>query len=55
MRVLYYLADMFIDTFGITRPTARARRQAAFFILTLLVLAIGAAALAFALLHGVMK
>jgi hypothetical protein len=38
MGFLYFLADTFIDTFGITRPTEKTRKQAAFFILALLVL-----------------
>ena len=38
MRFLYFLADMFIDGFGITRPTEKTRTQAAFFILALLIL-----------------
>ena len=38
MRFLYFLADTFIDTFGITHPTEKARKQAAFFILALLIL-----------------
>lgn len=33
MALLYFLADAFINTFGITKPTEAARRQAAFFIL----------------------
>jgi hypothetical protein len=37
MRFLYFLADTFIQTFGITRPTESARRQTAFFILGLLI------------------
>ncbi|SNT24865.1 hypothetical protein SAMN05421770_10675 [Granulicella rosea] len=32
MRLLYLLADLFIDTFGITHPTEKARTQAAWFI-----------------------
>ncbi len=40
MNILYFLVDMFINTFGITRPTEKARRQAAFFILALLVLVV---------------
>ena len=38
MGFLYFLADTFISTFGITRPSAKTRKQAAFFILALLVL-----------------
>ncbi len=53
MPVLYFLADTFIKTFGITQPTAKARRQTAFFILALLILVILAATGAFFLLHSV--
>ncbi len=42
MRLLYFLADSFIAFFGITRPTERARTQAAFFILALMLLALAA-------------
>jgi hypothetical protein len=38
MRVPEALAGVFISTFGITEPTEKARRQAAWFILTLLTL-----------------
>ena len=38
MRLLYFLADTFVNTFGITQPTERARKQAAFFILGLIIL-----------------
>ena len=53
MKFLYFLADSFIAFFGITRPTEKARTQAAFFIvsLTLLVL-IGVAAVGLAI-HSV--
>lgn len=44
MRLLYFLADTFIDTFGITRPTEKARKQAAFFILGLLLVALAGVA-----------
>ena len=44
MQFLYFLADAFINTFGITRPTDKARKQAAFFILTLILLVIVAVA-----------
>jgi hypothetical protein len=46
MKLLYFLADSFINTFGITRPTEKARKQAAFFILGLILLALSAAAIA---------
>jgi hypothetical protein len=54
MKVLYFLADAFINTFGITRPSQKARKQAAFFILCLLILAIAAAVTAGAVVHSVM-
>lgn len=43
MKLLYFLADAFINTFGITRPTETARRQAAFFILALMAFAVALA------------
>jgi hypothetical protein len=55
MRLLYFLADTFINTFGITQPTEKARRQAAFFILGLMLVVVGLAAGAFAVLHAWMQ
>ena len=55
MGLIYFLADAFINTFGITQPTERARRQAAFFILTLLALALTGATAAFFVIHASMK
>lgn len=40
MRFLYFIADTFVNTFGITQPTEKARKQAAFFILGLIVIMI---------------
>jgi hypothetical protein len=54
MKFLYFLADSFINTFGITRPTEKARKQAAFFILGLILVALGAATIAGILVHSVM-
>ncbi len=54
MSLLYFLADAFINTFGITRPTEKARKQAAFFILGLIILAIALATVAGFLVHSVM-
>ena len=54
MRFLYYLADMFIDTFGITRPTQKARTQAAFFILGLSLLMLVGVFIAGIAVHSVM-
>jgi uncharacterized membrane protein len=51
MGLLYFLADSFVNTFGITQPTEKARKQAAFFILGLLVLLVcGVAAVGYVLL-----
>ena len=55
MGFIYFLADSFINTFGITQPTEKARRQAAFFILSLLVLTMAVATIAFVVLHAYMK
>ena len=37
MRLLEVLAAAFINTFGITQPTEKTRRRAAWFILALLI------------------
>jgi hypothetical protein len=42
MRLLEALANIFINTFGITQPSDKTRRQAAWFILALLVAALTA-------------
>ena len=55
MRFLYFLADTFINTFGITQPTEKNRRKAAFFILTLLVLMLAGLVVAGAVIHSAMK
>ena len=55
MQLLYFLADTFIKTFGITQPTEKNRRQAAFFILTLLVLMLAGLVAAGFVIHTVMK
>ena len=52
MKLLYFLADTFINTFGITRPSEKARKQAAFFILTLILLALAAATTAGLVVHS---
>lgn len=54
MKLLYFLADAFINTFGITRPTEKARKQAAFFILGLIMIAIALAAIAGILVRSTM-
>jgi hypothetical protein len=46
MTLLYFIADTFIDTFGITRPSENARKRAALFILFLIVLAVAIASAA---------
>ena len=46
MGFLYFLADTFISTFGITRPNEKTRKQAAFFILALIVLMLTGVAVA---------
>lgn len=38
MRLLLFLARAFINTFGITQPTVKQEKQAAWFIATLLTL-----------------
>ncbi len=55
MKLLYYLADLFVDTFGITRPSASGRRVAAFFILGLLLLVLLAVTVTGVVLHSLMK
>ena len=55
MKLLYYLADLFVDVFGITRPSAPARRRAAFFILGLLLLVVAVVVGAGILLHAMMQ
>lgn len=55
MGFLYFLADTFINTFGITRPTEKTRKQAAFFILTLMLLTIGGAVGAYVVIHTYMR
>jgi hypothetical protein len=54
MRLLYFLADMFINTFGITQPTQKTRKRAAFFILGLIVLVLATATSAFFIIHSLM-
>ena len=55
MGFLYFLADTFIRTFGITQPTERTRRQAAFFILGLLLLMLAGVVAAGIVVHSVMR
>ena len=55
MAFLYFLADTFIDTFGITRPTEQTRRKAAFFILVLLLLTLAGVVAVGIVVHAVMR
>ena len=55
MGFIYFLADTFINTFGITQPTEKARKQAAFFILALIILTLTIATVVFVVLHAYMK
>ena len=55
MALLYFLADAFINTFGITQPTEKTRRQAAFFILGLMVLLLATVTAVGYLLYTVMQ
>ncbi len=55
MGFLYFIVDLFINTFGITRPTDQARRRAAFFILGLLILVVAGAVAAFVVVSRLMK
>lgn len=55
MALLYFLADAFINTFGITRPTEAARRHAAFFILGMSVLVLLAVVAAGFVIHLAMR
>jgi hypothetical protein len=52
MRLFEALAGIFINTFGITQPTDKTRRQAAWFILSLLTLVLcGLVAAGFLIAH----
>ncbi len=55
MRLLEAFANLFLDTFGITPPTEQARRQAAWFILGLLVTALVALIVIGTVLYKVMN
>jgi hypothetical protein len=55
MAAIYFLLDLFINTVGITRPSEKSRRTAAFFILALLLLAVAGAVAVFFLLRGYIK
>ena len=55
MGFIYFLADTFINTFGITQPTEKARKEAAFFILALILLTVAFATVVFVVSHSYMK
>ena len=55
MKLLYYLADMFVNTFGITQPDAKGKKQAAFFILGLVVLLLIGVTAVGLVLHSIMR
>ncbi len=54
MSLLYFLADAFINTFGITQPTEKTRRQAALFIGALLLILVATVTVVGFLLHGIL-
>ena len=49
MRLIEFLANVFINTFGITQPTGKTRRRASWFIGGLLFLAVVVALAALAI------
>jgi len=55
MGLLYFLADMFINTFGITQPSEKARKQAAFFILVLILLVLAGMVATFIAVRAAMR
>ena len=55
LKLLYFLADSFIAAFGITRPTEKARSQAAWFILSLMVLTLFGVAAAGVLIRSAVR
>ena len=56
MKPLLFIANAFINTFGITQPSERAARQAAWFIAVLLLLVLGTVgAVAVLVLHGIYR
>ena len=55
MQLLYFLADAFINTFGITRPTEKTRRNVAFFICGLIALVLIGVAVAGYVIHLTMR
>ncbi len=55
MGFLYFLVDLFLNTFGITQPSEQKRRGAAFFILALLCLVVAVATIAFLTVRASMR
>ena len=55
MAILYFLADSFINTFGITQPTEKTRRHVAFFICGLIVLVLAGVTVAGLVIHAMMR
>ncbi len=54
MGLLYFLADTFINVFGITQPTKTMRKRVAFFICGLMVVVIAGVTGAGLLIHSAM-
>ena len=56
MKPLLFIANAFINTFGITQPSERTAKQAAWFIAVLLLLVLGTVAVvAVLILHGIYR
>jgi hypothetical protein len=55
MRLLEALASAFINTFGITQPTDKARRRAAWYILGLLTVLLAAVVAAGSLIFHLLR
>ena len=55
MGMFYFLADAFINTFGITKPTENKRRQMALFICGLIALVLVGVAATGLLIHYWMR
>jgi uncharacterized membrane protein len=54
MKPLLFIANAFINTFGITQPSERAANRAAWFIAVLLLLVLGTVGVvAVVVLHGI--
>lgn len=55
MRFLEALAQVFINTFGITQPTDAMRRRAAWFIFAMLLVALGVVCLLGAIFYRLLR